>query len=68
MTAARPFSGYGEFEKAEEKLCTCGAGHGSGFPHTEWCEWTNSESKMIRDGNLLYDPDDPCATLRFLDW
>lgn len=24
----------------EEEFCTCGAGHGSGEEHTDWCKWT----------------------------
>lgn len=27
----------------EETSCTCGAGHGSGEAHTDWCHWTRIE-------------------------
>jgi hypothetical protein len=27
----------------EETVCSCGAGHGSGEGHTEWCPWTKVE-------------------------
>lgn len=26
---------------AEDRLCTCGAGHGSGYGHTDWCDWSD---------------------------
>lgn len=29
--------------KAEERFCTCGAGHGSHEGHTEWCAWHGVE-------------------------
>lgn len=28
----------------EERICTCGAGHGSGEGHTDWCEWVEEYS------------------------
>lgn len=27
----------------EETVCTCGAGHGSGEGHTDWCAWLRVE-------------------------
>ena len=26
-------------QRFENRFCTCGAGHGSGEPHTDWCHW-----------------------------
>lgn len=28
----------------EDEICTCGAGHGSGEDHMDWCEWLDSKS------------------------
>lgn len=28
-----------EVQAAEERMCTCGAGHGSLEGHTNWCAW-----------------------------
>lgn len=32
--------------EAEERFCTCGAGHGSHEGHLEWCAWTDLEPVM----------------------
>ena len=29
----------------EELECTCGAGHGSGEGHTDWCDWAAMEAQ-----------------------
>lgn len=29
--------------KAEERFCTCGAGHGSNEGHVDWCAWNDLE-------------------------
>jgi len=31
-------------EFLEETICTCGAGHGSGEGHTDWCHWLKVET------------------------
>ena len=31
-------------EFLEETICSCGAGHGSGEAHTDWCPWPKVET------------------------
>lgn len=40
--------GYAVASRAEdeEEFCTCGAGHGSGEEHTDWCMWLKVESRI----------------------
>lgn len=42
-------------QRAEEGFCNCTAA-GSGFPHTDWCEW----SKIVKSlsSNILPVPTD----------
>jgi hypothetical protein len=41
---AEPHSRPETLAQTEERICSCGAGHGSGEGHTEWCDFTDYQA------------------------
>lgn len=37
-----------EMAEMEERECTCGAGHGSGEVHMNWCEWADNRNQQAQ--------------------
>lgn len=54
---AAPRSGAETTAQMEERVCSCGAGHGSLEGHTEWCDWTSYLALPARTPAALASPE-----------
>ena len=55
---AEPHSRPETLAEIEERICSCGAGHGSGEGHTGWCDFTDYQDLPPRPAETAH-PEQP---------